>query len=126
MTDYGHELRFGVFITPAADQAAHVVELAKLVDLVALDLVTLQDHPYQPRFLDTWTLLSVLAAQTTSVRVAPNVANLPLRPPVLTGPRRRHAGHPQRRPRGARPWSGRLLGRNRRRRRPAAHGGAGR
>ena len=27
-----------------------------------LDLVTLQDHPYQARFLDTWTLLSVIAA----------------------------------------------------------------
>ena len=29
-----------------------------------LDLVTFQDHPYQPRFLDTWTLLSVVAAKT--------------------------------------------------------------
>ena len=26
---------------------------------------------------------SVVAAQTTNVRVAPNVANLPLRPPVV-------------------------------------------
>ena len=83
MTDYGHDLRFGVFITPAADQADAVVELARLADVVGLDLVTFQDHPYQARFLDTWTLLATVAAQTTNVRVAPNVANLPLRPPVV-------------------------------------------
>ena len=83
MTDYGHELQFGVFITPEAGQVDAVLELSRLADLVGLDLVTFQDHPYQARFLDTWTLLSVVAAQTTNVRVAPNVANLPLRPPVV-------------------------------------------
>ena len=83
MTDYGHELQFGVFITPDAGQVDAVLELSKLADLVGLDLVTFQDHPYQARFLDTWTLLSVVAAQTTNVRVAPNVANLPLRQPVV-------------------------------------------
>ena len=81
MPDYGHELRFGVFITPSAEQAGDVLELATLADVVGLDLVTFQDHPYQPAFLDTWTLLSVVAAHTSSVTLAPNVANLPLRPP---------------------------------------------
>ena len=60
-----------------------MVELARLADVAGLDLVSFQDHPYQSAFLDTWTLLSVVAAQTTNVRVAPNVANLPLRPPVV-------------------------------------------
>ncbi len=83
MTDYGHELRFGVFITPAAEQADAVVELARLADVVGLDLVTFQDHPYQARFLDAWTLLATVAAQTTNVLVAPNVVNLPLRPPFV-------------------------------------------
>jgi alkanesulfonate monooxygenase SsuD/methylene tetrahydromethanopterin reductase-like flavin-dependent oxidoreductase (luciferase family) len=83
MTDYGHELQFGIFITPDAGQVEAVLELSKLADLVGLDLVTFQDHPYQARFLDTWTLISVIAAQTTNVRVAPNVVNLPLRPPVV-------------------------------------------
>jgi alkanesulfonate monooxygenase SsuD/methylene tetrahydromethanopterin reductase-like flavin-dependent oxidoreductase (luciferase family)/hemerythrin-like domain-containing protein len=59
------------------------VELARLADVVGLDIVSFQDHPYQPSFLDTWTLLAVVAAQTTNVRVAPNVANLPLRPPAV-------------------------------------------
>jgi hemerythrin-like domain-containing protein len=83
MADYRHELQFGVFITPLAGEPATVLELARLADAVGLDLVTFQDHPYQPRFLDTWTVLSVVAAQTINVRVAPNVANLPLRPPVV-------------------------------------------
>src|SRR5882757_6145838 len=83
MADYGHELQFGVFLTPTADSAERIVELAELAEVLGLDLVTIQDHPYQARFLDTWTLLSVIAARTTSIRVAPNVANLPMRPPVV-------------------------------------------
>jgi alkanesulfonate monooxygenase SsuD/methylene tetrahydromethanopterin reductase-like flavin-dependent oxidoreductase (luciferase family)/hemerythrin-like domain-containing protein len=83
MADYGHELLFGTFITPQADQADRVVALAQLTEQVGLDLVTVQDHPYQARFLDTWTLLSVIAAGTSTLRVSPNVANLPLRPPAV-------------------------------------------
>ena len=83
MPDYGHELQFGTFLTPSADDAARVVELARLTEAVGLDFVTVQDHPYQARFLDTWTLLTQIAAQTSSLRVAPNVLNLPLRPPVV-------------------------------------------
>src|SRR6476660_4824911 len=83
MPDYRHDVQFGVFITHGAGQADVVLELARLADVVGLDIVSFQDHPYQPSFLDTWKLLSVVAAETTNVRVAPNVANLPLRPPVV-------------------------------------------
>src|SRR5262245_44270898 len=83
MADYGHELQFGVFITPAAGSADQVVALAELADRSGLDLVTFQDHPYQPRFLDSWTLLSFVAARTARVRLSPNVLNLPLRPPAV-------------------------------------------
>jgi alkanesulfonate monooxygenase SsuD/methylene tetrahydromethanopterin reductase-like flavin-dependent oxidoreductase (luciferase family) len=81
--DYGHELVFGTFLTPAVDYPARVVALAQLTEQVGLDLVTFQDHPYQPRLMDAWTLLSVVAAQTQRVKVATNVANLPLRQPVV-------------------------------------------
>ncbi|MGG5260776.1 LLM class flavin-dependent oxidoreductase [Phycicoccus avicenniae] len=83
MTDYGHEVELGIFPTPDAATPDRVLELAGLADVLGLDLVTVQDHPYQARHLDAWTLLSVIAARTTSVRVAPNVANLPLRPPAV-------------------------------------------
>ncbi len=83
MADYGHDLEFGIFVTPIADQAAGVVELAKEADVLGLDYVTFQDHPYQAKFLDSWTLLASLAGETSNVRLALNVANLPLRPAAV-------------------------------------------
>lgn len=79
MTDYGHDLLFGTFVTPGPG----AVDLAVTADRAGLDLVTFQDHPYQPAFHDTWTLLSYVAARTTRVRLAGNVLNLPLRPPAV-------------------------------------------
>ncbi|MET7283805.1 LLM class flavin-dependent oxidoreductase [Kribbella sp. NPDC005582] len=81
--DYGHDLVFGTFLTPAIDDPERVIALAQLTEQVGLDLVTFQDHPYQPRLMDAWTLLSVVAAQTQRVKVATNVANLPLRHPIV-------------------------------------------
>lgn len=83
MADYGQDLEFGVFVPPIADQAAGVVEMAKAADVLGLDLVTFQDHPYQAKFLDSWTLLAALAGETSNIRLALNVANLPLRPPAV-------------------------------------------
>lgn len=83
MTDYGHDLLFGTFLTPTAAAPERVVALAQQTEQAGLDLVTFQDHPYQPGFLDTWTLLSWVGAVTSTVRIAPNVANLPLRPPAV-------------------------------------------
>ena len=57
--------------------------LAQLSEELGLDLVTFQDHPYQRSFLDTWTLMSYVAASTASIHIAPNVLNLPLRPPAV-------------------------------------------
>ncbi|MEA2145495.1 MAG: hypothetical protein QOG59_1082 [Solirubrobacteraceae bacterium] len=83
MADYGHDLRFGTFITPQNQRPGDVVALARLTERAGLDLVTFQDHPYQPAFLDTWTLLSWVAARTERVHVAGNVINLPLRQPAV-------------------------------------------
>src|SRR5690606_17708300 len=83
MTDYGHDLLFGSFITPTSASPERVVALTQASEAAGLDLATFQDHPYQPAFLDTWTLLSYVAARTETIRLAPNVANLPLRPPAV-------------------------------------------
>ncbi|MFG3698713.1 LLM class flavin-dependent oxidoreductase [Micromonospora sp. NPDC047620] len=83
MGDYGHPLTFGSFLTPGNADPGRVVGLAVLAEQVGFDLVTFQDHPYQPAFLDTWTLMSFVAARTSSVRLAANVTNLPLRPPAV-------------------------------------------
>lgn len=86
MADYGHALRFGSFITPSAGAPARTVELAVRSEQAGLDLVTFQDHPYQPRFLDAWTLLSFVAARTERIHLSGDVLNVPLRQPaVLAG-----------------------------------------
>src|SRR5699024_12293923 len=82
MADYGLDLEFGAFLTPTADDLPAVLELARLVDDLGFDVLSMQDHPYQSKYADTWTLLSLIGAQTKTVRVAPNVARLPLRPPL--------------------------------------------
>lgn len=82
--DYGHPLRFGTFVTPAAADPQRPVQLAQLSEQLGYDLVTFQDHPYQSAFLDTWTLLSYAAAATSTIELAPNVLNLPLRPAPVT------------------------------------------
>ncbi|MCH1884336.1 LLM class flavin-dependent oxidoreductase [Agrococcus sp. ARC_14] len=81
--DYGHDIEFGVFITPTNQQPQQPVQLAQLAESVGFDLATFQDHPYQPAFHDTWTLMSWVAAQTSSIRLSPNVANVPLRQPAV-------------------------------------------
>jgi alkanesulfonate monooxygenase SsuD/methylene tetrahydromethanopterin reductase-like flavin-dependent oxidoreductase (luciferase family) len=83
MTDYGHDLWFGASLPPDAARAEAVVALAGTVEDLGLDLLAFQDHPYQPGFLDTWTLLAFLAARTSRVRLFPDVANVPLRPPAV-------------------------------------------
>lgn len=81
--DYGRQVQFGVFITPDATQPQRPVELAMLADELGFDVIGVQDHPYQRRFFDTWTLLTAMAMRTKRVTVFPDVANLPLRPPAV-------------------------------------------
>jgi Luciferase-like monooxygenase/Hemerythrin HHE cation binding domain len=83
MPDYGHDLWFGANPTPSNQDRDSTVALAELAERVGLDVVTFQDHPYQPRFFDTWTLLSYVAARTSRIRLAANVHSLPMRPPAV-------------------------------------------
>ena len=61
--DYRHELAFGSFLTPDAADPHHVVELAGSARSAASTSSRIQDHPYQARHADAWTLLSVIAAR---------------------------------------------------------------
>lgn len=82
MTDYGHDLLFGAVLVPSSGQPHDAVASARSAERAGLDLVSVPDHPYRPEFLDAWTVLASMAAVTSRVRVFPNVANLPLRPPA--------------------------------------------
>jgi alkanesulfonate monooxygenase SsuD/methylene tetrahydromethanopterin reductase-like flavin-dependent oxidoreductase (luciferase family) len=76
-------VEFGIFATPSAEHAQAVEEQVLAAERGGLDLVGIQDHPYQRRFLDTWSLIAFLAARTETIRFFPDVANLPLRPPAV-------------------------------------------
>ncbi len=83
MPDYGHDLEFGYFLVPDADDPEGVLETSRLADQLGYDLLGVQDHPYQPAHLDALALSGVILAQTKRVRVFHDVANLPLRPPAV-------------------------------------------
>lgn len=74
-----HEVRFGYFLIPNA--ADPLIDTAREIERLGLDYIGIQDHPYQRRFVDTFALMSAILAATTTVRVFPDVACLPLRPP---------------------------------------------
>jgi alkanesulfonate monooxygenase SsuD/methylene tetrahydromethanopterin reductase-like flavin-dependent oxidoreductase (luciferase family) len=76
-------LDFGLSVTPSWQDRDEVLEFVRLADEAGLDLVAIQDHPYQWRYFDTWTLISYLGARTSRVRFFTDVANLPLRPPAV-------------------------------------------
>jgi alkanesulfonate monooxygenase SsuD/methylene tetrahydromethanopterin reductase-like flavin-dependent oxidoreductase (luciferase family) len=75
-------LRFGISIVPATETLDRGRALVRTADEAGLDLVGIQDHPYQGRFLDTWALLPTLLAETKAISFFTDVANLPLRPPA--------------------------------------------
>jgi alkanesulfonate monooxygenase SsuD/methylene tetrahydromethanopterin reductase-like flavin-dependent oxidoreductase (luciferase family) len=77
------ETQFGVFLIPEAEHPDLTVHRAVRAEQLGLDLIGIQDHPYQRRFLDTFSLLSFIAASTRRIRLTPDVANLPLRPPAV-------------------------------------------
>ena len=77
------DIEFGISITPLWANQSEALLLTQVADEAGLDLVGIQDHPYQWRFYDTWTLISYLAAKTSRVRFFPDVVNLRLRPPAV-------------------------------------------
>jgi alkanesulfonate monooxygenase SsuD/methylene tetrahydromethanopterin reductase-like flavin-dependent oxidoreductase (luciferase family) len=76
-------LEIGAFVAPDANDPASTLGQIVAADESGVDIVAIQDHPYQRRYFDTWTLLAYAAGRTERVRLVTDVANLPLRPPVV-------------------------------------------
>jgi alkanesulfonate monooxygenase SsuD/methylene tetrahydromethanopterin reductase-like flavin-dependent oxidoreductase (luciferase family) len=76
-------LQFGISLVPATQKLDRIRELVRAADAAAIDLVGIQDHPYQHHFLDTWSLIATLLAETERISFFTDVANLPLRPPAV-------------------------------------------
>src|SRR5918995_157683 len=78
-------VELGISITPDWSKEDEILALTHAADEGGLDLIGIQDHPYQWRFHDTWTLIAFLAGRTSRVRFFPDVTDLPLRPPAVLG-----------------------------------------
>ena len=74
---------FALNIDPYSAYIEDEIRIAKLADKHGIDIISMQDHPYNGSFLDTWTFLVYLASITEKVHVMTNVANIPLRFPVI-------------------------------------------
>jgi alkanesulfonate monooxygenase SsuD/methylene tetrahydromethanopterin reductase-like flavin-dependent oxidoreductase (luciferase family) len=81
--DHGRPLEFGISVAPVAANLTTIRELVRAADEHGIDLIGIQDHPYQWRFLDTMALIGQLLADTNRVRIFADVANLPLRHPAM-------------------------------------------
>lgn len=76
-------IEFGISINPAWSEQDELLGLVRVAEDNGLDLVGVQDHPYQWRFYDAWTLISFLGGLTSRIRFFPDVISLPLRPPAM-------------------------------------------
>jgi alkanesulfonate monooxygenase SsuD/methylene tetrahydromethanopterin reductase-like flavin-dependent oxidoreductase (luciferase family) len=79
----GAIVELGISVVPAAEELATARAAVVRAEELGLDLVGIQDHPYQSRFLETWLLIGDLLARTERIRIFPDVANLPLRGPAM-------------------------------------------
>src|SRR5256714_14125396 len=76
-------VQFGISLVPATETLDRNRELARVADEAGLDRVGIQDHPYQHHFLDTWSLIPTLLADTKRISFFTDVASVPLRPPAV-------------------------------------------
>src|SRR6516162_8104475 len=74
---------FGLNVDPNTGGLAIAARIAAIADAAGLEYAGVQDHPYNPDFVDTLTHITWLAAHTSHVHLFPNVADLPLRPPAM-------------------------------------------
>jgi alkanesulfonate monooxygenase SsuD/methylene tetrahydromethanopterin reductase-like flavin-dependent oxidoreductase (luciferase family) len=76
-------LRFGLSVVPYAAEYDSILEQVRAAEEGGLDLIGIQDHPYQRRYLDTYSLIADLLARTDRLRFFPDVTSLAMRDPPM-------------------------------------------
>ena len=116
-------IQFGISLVPATERLDRLRELVRAADEAALDLIGIQDHPYQRRFLDTWSLIPALLTETKRISLLHRRGEPAAAAARRDGEGRRVARRAERRPLRARPGRRRLPRRDRGLWRPAANAG---
>jgi alkanesulfonate monooxygenase SsuD/methylene tetrahydromethanopterin reductase-like flavin-dependent oxidoreductase (luciferase family) len=77
-------IRFGLNVPTSSAPGADPVALAVTAERLGYDFVSCSDHPCgsDPSF-ETWTLLTHLAARTSTIGIASRVLGVPYRPPAM-------------------------------------------
>ena len=68
---------------PLAKPSEVALRATRAAEEAGPELVGIQDHLYQRRFLGAWTLVSALVPSTERLPFYLSVADLPLRPPAM-------------------------------------------
>lgn len=76
------DLTFGINVDPGHDYQKALTS-TRLAEELGFDHVLVQDHAYNPGFVETWTLISALAGATEKIALGPNVMTTPLRLPAM-------------------------------------------
>ena len=75
-------IQFGVNVDPSHDYQ-RALRHTRLAEELGFDHALIQDHAYNPGFVETWTLIAALAGATERITVGPNVMTTPLRLPAM-------------------------------------------
>lgn len=76
------DLTFGINVDPGHDYQ-NALTSTRLAEELGFDHVLIQDHAYNPGFVETWTLIAALAGATEKIALGPNVMTTPLRLPAM-------------------------------------------
>jgi alkanesulfonate monooxygenase SsuD/methylene tetrahydromethanopterin reductase-like flavin-dependent oxidoreductase (luciferase family) len=74
---------FGVNINPVGSGVDRAIKILDIAESNGLDLIGIQDHPYNPELLDAWTFLTFLVTRSKRLRFITTVSDIPLRPPAM-------------------------------------------
>ena len=61
-------LRFGISVVPDTEKLDQIRKQVQTAERVGLDLVGIQDHPYQRHFFDTWSLIPMRRPRRSASR----------------------------------------------------------
>jgi alkanesulfonate monooxygenase SsuD/methylene tetrahydromethanopterin reductase-like flavin-dependent oxidoreductase (luciferase family) len=73
----------GLNISTSTNQDVDPAAAAVDAERLGFDFVSMSDHPGAEGTFETWTLLTWVAAHTSSIKIAPRVLGIPFRNPAL-------------------------------------------
>lgn len=76
------DILFDINVDPSPDYGK-ALHSAQFAEELGFEHALIQDHAYNPGFVETWTLISALAGATQRITLGPNVMTTPLRLPAM-------------------------------------------